>query len=125
MIRDMDFAGPLKIMLTAMQKECDGYIFENAEPFEADLPDRALCADIYRKIVAAARGNVATVTIKRLIAGEHYSKYASTGIALAAFSQLGFINIEKASLFEYKITVLKTDGKKDIFAAPIMSQKRG
>lgn len=125
MIRDMDFAGPLKIMLTAMQKECDGYIFENAEPFEADLPDRALCADIYRKIVAATRGNVATVTIKRLIAGEHYSKYASTGIALAAFSQLGFINIEKASLFEYKITVLKTDGKKDIFAAPIMSQKRG
>ena len=33
------------------------------------------------------------------------------------------MKIEKASLFEYKITVLQTDGKKDIFAAPIMSLK--
>lgn len=123
LIRDMDFSGMLQIVFTAMQNECDSYIFGGAEPFEADLPDRAFCADIYRRIIAAAKDNVAIVTIKRLMNGAHYSKYASTGITLAAFMQTGLMKIEKASLFEYKITVLQTDGKKDIFAAPIMSLK--
>lgn len=121
--RDIDYSDEAKTNLCEIQKECDEFIFGDRIPFASDIPSKADCSLIYRALISALDGNSGIVTIKRLISSSVTIPYIAAGVALAAFSQLKLISIEKASLFEYKITIMKSKEKKDIFAAPIMSQR--
>lgn len=122
-IHDIDIAGSFEDTIAELQRKCDSLIFGGEISFEISPPSREFCVEIYKRTIAAAKDSIAIISIKELISDMGYSHYLHTGIALAAFKQLGFIEIEKISDFDYKITFIKQTEKKDIFSAPIMSQK--
>lgn len=123
--RDIDYSEIYKSKLSAMQKECDSFLAGERTPFAAEIPTRSECSKVYTELKNILSGGKGSVSVKKLTASPGSPSYISAGIALVAFAQTGLISLEKISEFDYRAAIEKTEGKTDLFSAPVMCKKAG
>ena len=124
-VKDIDYSETYKEKLSLMQREADGIIGGRSVPLDADVPDRTQCSQVYselKNLLVSGRG---MISVKKLIASPGAPSYIQAATALTAFCQTGLLKLEKISEFDYRAEMIKTDGKVDLTAAPVMLRKTG
>lgn len=119
-VRDIDFADSVWREIELAEEEFSDIVVRNRKIKEEDFPNRADFASVYHVLRDVGYSKGKTVSIMKLTASITEISYLKARVILQVFEECGLIKLSLAGPATYSIKRLETDGKRNLFDAPLM-----